>query len=125
MKAISPLYYLAKNQLEGIQFLKEGKITSQGHDLVQCFFEHIDISRYRRQANLVLPEQHTLDDLLYVTCLLLWHDQRVEQKQDIRSWAGQYQLHPAVVPIAGAVYISEQKPKKMNVHEPTASYALA
>ena len=121
---ISPSYYHSREQLQEKKLYAEGKVTEEGKKLVHFFFREIDSTRYMRQAKEVLPPHHSLDELLYTLCLLLWHEQSVPARANIRNWAGQYQLHPSIVPIAAALYISEEKARGTNgAHaERTASY---
>lgn len=120
-------YELAKQQLREKQLLTpQGRTTAPGQQLVEYFFPDLDASRYLRNAKAVLPEHHSLDELLYTMCCLVWYDQSPVQKSQIRQWAEQNHLHPAAAPIIAAAYVVEHQQKSNHdgglPHEETASY---
>lgn len=105
-----PVYEQAKQQLREHQLLTpQGHSTAHGQQLVDYFFRDLDTSRYFRNSKEVLPDPHSLDEVLYTLCCLVWHDQSSVQKSQIRQWAEQNHIHPAVVPIMAATYLVERQ----------------
>ncbi len=120
-------YELAKQQLREHQLLTpQGRSTARGQQLVEYFFRDFDTSRYFRNSKEVLPDPHSLDEILYTLCCLVWHDQSPAQRSQIRQWAEQNHLHPAAAPIIAAAYVVEHQQKSNHdgglPHEETASY---
>lgn len=104
------LYEQVKQQLREKQLLTpQGHPTARGQQLVDYFFRDLDTPRYLRNSKAVLPEHHSLDDVVYTICLLVWHDQSPTQRSQIRQWAENNRLHPAIAPIMAATYIVERQ----------------
>lgn len=119
------LYEQVKQQLREKQLLTpQGHPTARGQQLVEYFFHDLDTSRYFRNSKEVLPEHHSLDEILYTMCCLVWYDQSPVQKSQIRQWAEQNHIHPAVAPIMAATYVIECQHNngKRPSDERTASY---
>ena len=123
-RPLSPQYHQAKRQLQERQLLTpEGQPTARAQPLADYFFPHLDAPRYLRSSKEVPPEHPAADDLLYTLCLLVWHDQSVEQRSRIRNWAEQNHLHPAAAPIIAASYVVRHQHANDHQHvEKTASY---
>lgn len=116
-------YERAKQQLLEKQLLTpQGRPTARGQQLVDYLFRDLDTPRYLRNSQTVLPEHHTLDEVLYTVCCLVWHDQSPAQRSQIRQWAEQNHLHPAVAPIMAATYMVERQHTNDEGRERTASY---
>lgn len=120
-----PVYEQAKQQLREHQLLTpQGRSTAEGQQLVEYFFHRLNAPPYFSQANEVLSDQSSLDEVLYHICCLVWYDQSPAQKSQIRQWAAQNHLHPAVAPIMAATYLVESQHTngKRPSDERTASY---
>lgn len=118
-----PAYERAKQQLREKQLLTpQGRSTARGQQLVDYFFPHLDAARYFSNSQTVLPEHHSLDEILYTICCLVWYDQSAAQRSQVRQWAEQNHLHPAVAPILAATYMVERQRTNGEGRERTTSY---
>ena len=108
---ISEAYYQAKSILTSQQVISGHRVTEKGKKMIDHFFPSIlgeHSSLYIKRSMSVLPKDHSLDDLVYTLALLLWSEQTNPERQRIREWTAKYNLHPALVPITGAIYCVEQ-----------------